>query len=344
MKKSISLKTTLFLLSSLIFFACDNSKPNPESAEAGEAVTYVGNPTIDKLNNEIASNPNSPTLYAARAGAWYENENFDEGIADMEKAIELDSSRAEFYHILADMYMDYYKSRLALNTMKKAAMTFPDRIPTLLKLSEYEYILKQYNDALFTLERIRAIDPLNAEMFFMFGQVFNEMEMPDQALNAFQSAVENDPDLIDAWVYLGKMVAEKNIPLAEKYFDNAIRVDPNNIEALHAKAYYLSNQKNDLSAAVSLYKKINSVDPQYIDGYYNIGLIYLDMDSLQEAYRSFDIAVKYAPQHPDAYYHRGVAAEMLGNNPQALADYKTVLNFDPEYASAKAAVDRLGTE
>ncbi len=323
-----------------VFSCSSNNSPSEPSPETADSLS-TGHPTIDKLTRQIAETPNSASLYAARAGVLYENENFDEGIADLEKAISLDSTKAEYYHVLADMYMDYYKSRMALKTMERAAGVFPKRIPTLLKLSEFQLILLKHTDALFTLERIRAIDPLNAEMFFMFGRVFRDMERTDEAMSAFQSAVENDPDLIDAWVALAQIMADKDLPQVEKYFDNALRVDPNNIEALHAKAYYLSNKKSDLAGAIELYKKINTVDPQYVDGYYNIGLLYLDMDSIDRAYQSFDIAVKYAPQYPDAYYHRGVAAEMKGDKAQALSDYKNVLNFDPDFASAKAGVERL---
>ena len=332
----------ILLLSCCIFliYACDSNNPSGPTTETADSL-LIGHPTLDKLNQQIAETPNSASLYAARAGVLYENENFDEGIADLEKAISLDSTKAEYYHILADMYLDYYKSRMALKTMERAGATFPKRIPTLLKLSEFQLILKQHNEAFFTLEKIRAIDPLNAEMFFMFGRTFKDMGRPDEAMGAFQSAVENDPDLIDAWVALAQIMADKELPNAGKYFDNALRADPNNIEALHAKAYYLSNKKNDLEGAVELYKQINTIDPQYVDGYYNIGLLYLDMDSLDRAYQSFDIAVKYAPQYPDAYYHRGVAAEMKGDKAQALSDYKNVLNFDPDFASAKAGVERL---
>ena len=340
MKKNEYILATCILLA-LLVLSCGENQNTDKGPNTDSSTAFVGNPTIDKLTEQIAKTPNSASLYVARGGAWYEYENYDDGIADLEKAISLDSTKAEYFHILADMYMDYYKSRLALNTMKKAATAFPTRIPTLLKLSEFQLILEQHNDALFTLEKIRVLDPLNAEMFFMYGRVFKDMGRKDEAMTAFQSAVENDRNLIDAWVELAVLLSEKGSPLVEKYFDNALRIDSNNIEALHAKAFYLSNKKNDLKGAVKLYKKINSIDPQYVEGYYNTGLLFLDMDSLQRAYESFDIAVKYAPQYPDAYYHRGVAAEMLGNKAQALADYKNVLNFDPDFASAKAGVERL---
>lgn len=338
MKKNYSILA--FIIPFVLLFSCDETAQQDDTTN-NSGYQYTGNPTVDKISKEIAESPNNASLYAARGAAWYENENFDEGIVDLEKAISMDSSKAEYYHVLADMYMDYYKSRLGLNTMKKAASVFPDRLPTLLKLSEFQLILKQHNDALFTLERIKVIDPLNAEMFYMFGRTFMDMERTDEAMNALQSAVENNPDLVDAWVQLANLISDKNTLLAEKYYDNALRADPKDIEALHAKAYYLSNKKNDLKGAIETYKEINTIDPQYVDGYFNTGLIYLDMDSVQQAYKSFDIAVKYAPQSPNAYYHRGVAAEMLNNKQQALADFKTVLNFDPEFASAKAGVERL---
>lgn len=332
------------LLALLFLSACGNgNEPSTELANEGEtpAAVSTGNPSIDGLSRQIEESPNSASLFAARGAIWYENENYDEGIADLEKAISLDSLQPEYYHVLADMYMDYYKSRPALNTMERAGSTFPERIPTLLKLSEFQHILQQYNDALFTLERIRKVDPQNAEMFFMFGNVFNEMGKKPEAQGAYQSAIENDPDLIDAWINLGQMLAEKEAPQAGRYFDNALRIDSNNIKALHAKAYYLSNQKNELKGGIALYKKINTLDPQYVDGYYNLGLLYLDSDSLQSAYESFDRAIKFDPQFAGAYYHRGFTAEKMGNTEQAISDYENVLSLAPDFAGAQAGLRRL---
>ncbi|MEK7255459.1 MAG: tetratricopeptide repeat protein, partial [Bacteroidota bacterium] len=322
------------------FFSCKNSSSQADPAAAAAPAT--GNPAIDGLTQKIQKSPSDASLYAARGATYYENENFDEGIADLEHAIALDSSKAEYYHALADMYLDYYKSRMGLNVMERAAATFPKRVPTLLKLAEFQLILKQYNQALFTLERIRVIDPLNAEMLFSFGNVFREMGKPDQAITAYQSAVENDPDLVDAWISLGQLLADKGSTQAIKYFDNALRADSTSIHALHAKADYLAQKKNDLSGAVRLYKKVNSLDPQFEEGYYNLGLIYLDMDSVEQAYKSFDRAIQVAPSYAEAYFHRGVAAEKKGDRSQAKADYENVLRIDPEFAAAKEGLKRLG--
>ena len=324
---------------SFIFSACGDQPKQPETpAATGPA---AGTPEIQQLTRKMEETPNNTGLYPTRGVLWYDNQNYDEGIADLEKAIQLDSTRAEYFHELADMYMDYYKSRQGLNVMERAAAAFPKRIPTLLKLAEFQLILKQHKEALFSLERIRAIDPLNSEMFFMFGNVFTDMGRKEEAIGAYQSAVENNPGLVDAWIKLADLLAEKNSPVAEKYYDNAIRADSTSIDAVHAKAYYLANKKNDLPGAIRLFKKTNIIDPQYADGYYNTGLLYMDMDSVKQAYQSFDLAVKFAPEFVEAYYHRGLAAELNGNPGQAKSDYENVLRLDPDFESAKAALKRL---
>jgi tetratricopeptide (TPR) repeat protein len=323
----------------LAFTACNN-EPKP-TTEANVPTAMSGTPQIQDISQKINETPANASLYATRGALWYENENFDEGIADLEKAIQLDSTKPEFYHILADMYMDYYKSRKGLEVMEKAGTRFSDRVPTLLKLAEFQLIVKQHVPALTTLERIKIREPLNPEMFFMFGNVFSDMGKKDQAMIAYQSAVENDPSLVDAWIKLADLLAGKGSPQAAKYYDNAIKADSASVEALHAKAFYLSNKKNDLKGAIAIYKKINTINPQYSEGYYNLGLIYLDMDSVQQAYKSFDLAVKFAPEFAEGYYHRGLAAEMKGDKAQAKADYENVLRISPDFQGAKAGMERV---
>lgn len=318
--------------------ACKGDATDSSSATA---TTVVGTPQIEELTQKIVSSPGNASLYATRGALWYESENFDEGIADLEKAIQLDSTKPEYYHLLADVYMDYYKSRQGLAIMERAAAAFPQRVNTYLKLAEFQLILKKHTDALLSLEHIRTIEPLNSEMFFMFGNVFADMGKTEQAITAYQSAVENNPKLVDAWVKLANLLAEKNDPKAEKYYDNAIRVDSNSITAFHAKAYFLANKKNDLQGAIQLFKKTNIIDPQYADGYYNAGLIYLDLDSTDQAYKCFDLAVKFAPTFAEAYYHRGLVAESMGNLTQARSDYDNVLRLDPDFESAKQALSRI---
>lgn len=316
--------------------ACGGKKTESENAQLGA----TGDPAIDQLTQKIAQNPNDPTLYAARAGLFYEKEGYDEAIQDLQKALSFDSTNVQYLHVLADAYLDYYQSRQALETMEKAAALHPKRIPTLLKLSEFQLILKKYDESMRTVDGILRIDPQNADAYLLFGLNFKEKKDTIRAINSFQKAVELNPDLMDGWINLGQLHAGLGNKIAAQYFNTAITIAPKNVDALHAKAQYLQDN-NDLNGAIEWYKKINAVDPQYEEAYYNTGLLYLDLDSIPQAYQAFDVAIKVNPVFVQAYYFRGVAAELQGKKNQAKADYEQALKLAPNYEAAQEALNQL---
>ncbi|MCB0614808.1 MAG: tetratricopeptide repeat protein [Phaeodactylibacter sp.] len=329
-------------LAVVLTFTASSCGGGGQDGQEGSSTTAMttGNPAIDGLSTEIAQNPNDAELYAERGRLFYENDGFDEAIRDLDKALSLDSTNVDYLHLLADVYLDYFQSRRGLKTMERAAELYPDRIPTLLKLSEFQLILKQYEESMKTIDRILKIDPQNAEAFFMFGMNFKERGDTVRAINSFQKAVEYDSDLVDGWINLGQLYATLGDPLAMRYFDNAIRVAPENIHALHARADYLSDT-GKLPEAIEMYRRISRVDPQYEEAYFNSGLIYMDMDSIEQARKQFDIAIQTSPTHIRAYYFRGLAQEMLGNEQAAKADYEQALRLAPNFEKAQEGLDRV---
>ncbi|MBK8045438.1 MAG: tetratricopeptide repeat protein [Haliscomenobacter sp.] len=324
------------LMLAALFTAC-SSKENPGETQ----VVASGDPVLDQLSLEISRNPKQPDLFFKRAERYYENGGFDEAIRDLQSALQLDSVNVQYLHLLADVYLDYFRSREALKTMEKAVALYPERIPSLLKLSEFQLILKQYEASRNTISRVLKLDPLNADGFFMIGMNLKETGDTLGALDAFQSAVENDPELIDAWINLGQLYAARKDPVAIRYFDSALRVDPRSAQALHAKAFYLQ-ERNMLPEALKLFQEMALVDPQNADAHYNSGLLYLDMDSIPQAYQAFNLAIQTDPVHIRAYFYRGISAEMQGKKEQARADYAQALRLAPDYQDARSALEALG--
>ena len=335
------MKTTSFFLLLIAFTLLGACGQNSENGEENNPAAGAPDPSISQLNLLIEENPADPDLYYQRARIYYDLEGYDEATQDLKKALAFDSTNINYLHLLADVYMDYYQSFRALKTMEQAAALHPKSIPTLLKLSEFQLILQQYEPAFKTLERIRVIDPQNAEMFYMGGLIFEDQGEIDKAIGSFQSAVEIDPELIEGWINLGKLWASKKEPIALQFFDNALRVDSTNVTALHEKAYYLSNTLNDLEGALALYKKIIIAHPQYPDAYYNAGLLYLDMDSLDRAMQQFNLNIEVDPTFYTAFYYRGICEEMKGDPENAIKDYEQALALEPGFDKAREALKKL---
>ncbi len=47
------------------------------------------------------------------------------------------------------------------------------------------------------------------------------------------------------------------------------------------------------------------IAPHYIDGYYNIGVLYSEQERLEEAIRAFQMAIEINPSFAPAYYNLG---------------------------------------
>jgi len=300
----------------------------------------TGNPVIDRLTDSIKGAPENAGLYLRRAQVFYDNQAYDQAIADLAHVMKLDSTNLRAHHLLADVYLDHLQSSLALQTLERASKLYPDSITTKLKLTEFQLILKQYGAAMNTLADIMKIHPGHPEALFMLGMVYRDQGKTEQAIGAFQSAVERNPDNAEAWVILGDLMDRTHNPLAIQYFDNAIRVAPKNVATWHAKAYFLQNN-DKIPEALEIYRHIHTLDPQYAEAYLNAAILLMYHDSLDAASKELDILQKIDPTNAAAWFYKGKLHQLRGENDQAKASYEQALRLDDKYEQAIDALEEL---
>lgn len=330
------------LLGGLLFLACKS-----DSKKVPEAYLHLAtDPEIARLTRLIEQEPKNDSLYYLRAEAYYQLDGFDEALADLQTAMSIDSMKPEYYHLLADVLIDYARpndSKRAIDVLKLAAQRFPERIPTLLKLSEFQLIVRQHGDALATLDRIFRLQPQHPEAFFMAGRVALDMGDTTKALASFKKAVQYDAENADAWMFMGRIYLNQDNPLALQCFDNVLRVDSTNLEAREFKAIF-HKVRGEFDQAFDIYRDIVRRNPDYSNAYFDMGMIYLELDSMSKAYDHFNLAVKTDPLFVMAYYYRGLTSELMGNPEAARADYMQASKMSPNYAEPKEALERLNKQ
>ncbi len=338
-RKIILAVIAVALIAGAVWYFYPAPAPPPSKAAQG----LEADPQLTELSALLEKDPNNDTLLYLRATTYYKLDAYDEAMADLEKAMRRDSMQPAYYHLLADVLLDYARpndSRRAIDVLKLAAQRFPDRIPTLLKLSEFQLIVRKHGDALATLDKILQRDPQNAEAFYMAGRVALDKGDTTNAIASLQRSVKIDADNADAWFFLGRIFSNRLNPVAVQYYDNALRVDSTYLEAQEFKAVYFKRQ-GQFDKAFEIYRDLLLRDPDYANAYFDMGAIYLELDSFSKAYDNFNIATKVDPIFVKAYFYRGVASEKLGNLEAALADYKQANGMSPEYQEAKEARERL---
>jgi len=290
-------------------------------------LTSSGDPAIDNITVLIQENKNNPDLYFQRAKLLYEKGNLQNTIIDLQQAIALDSLNPEYFHLLSDAFLDYANPDEAMRILNRVLVIYPERIPSLLKIAELKFILEDYDGSILTVNEIIRLDSQNDEAYFMLGMNFKSLGDIPRAINAFQTAVEMNSNLTDAWIILGELHEGKKDPLALKYYESAVLSNPASMQALHAKAFYLQNH-GDIQGALNIYRSIIITDKTYEDAYLNAGLLYLEVDSLDKAFEQFNILAGIAPTNPMGFYLRGISNEKKGKLKDALRDYESALNLN----------------
>jgi tetratricopeptide (TPR) repeat protein len=319
--------------------ACKNdTKPQTATEQAPQV-----DPELAELNQLLEKQPENDSLLYRRGAVYFNLEGYDEALKDLGNAIRLDSLQPRYYHLMAEVLLEYGRpndSRRALEVLQTAARLFPDDISTLLKLSKYQLIVQQHNEALTTLDGVLRREPQNAEAYFMAGRVALDMQDTVHAINMLKKSVQFNSDNALAWRFLGRIYSEKNNPLAIQYFDNALRVDSTDLATREFKAMFYK-RRGEFDKAFAVYRDIIVRNPDYSNAYFDVGMIYLELDSMQKAYDHFNISIKTDPLFVMAYYYRGLTAEMMGNREAALADYRQANKMSPDYPEAKEALQRL---
>ncbi len=329
------MKTFILFTGIFAILACKKGQPPQD-----QVAPFVDQ-TLHTLNQAIAADPKNDSLYKERGLYLMQTESYDSAIIDFSQALDIDSIKKPlYYHYLADAYLMSAQSRLANGTMDRALSHFPNHIPTILKAAEIKLILKQYLQALTTLDQVFMRDPQNAEGYYLAGHVFYEMKDTGRAINSYQKAVDINPEMRKAWVQLGDVLLEMRNPRAINYLDNAIRLDTTDAELYHKKAFGLQLFGNRAEAK-NLYKTICIRFPSYEPAFYNLGVLYFEEDSVELALNHFDISAQIEPTEPSTYYQRARCYLKLGQKDKARADLENAIQLNSEFKEAQEALSKL---
>jgi tetratricopeptide (TPR) repeat protein len=322
----------LWILCLFLWLGCKSDAP----VAASKSV----NPEIDAITAEINKDPKNANLYFQRAQKYYDLESFEASLIDIKQAIKIDSLNPAFYHLLSDAYLDNFNSDEAIMSLYKVLKIYPNRVPTMLKLSELKYIIEDYDGSILVLNEILKTDKQNAEAYYMLGVNFKVLNDIPRATNAFQTATEMNSKLTDAWISLGEIYEAKKDAKAIKFYENAIISDPSSMPAKHAKAFYLQNQ-NKIPDAKALYREIIVTDRNYQNAYLNLGLLYMDEDSIDKAYEQFNNLASVAPTNHKGFYYRAMANEKRGKKAEAIKDLQSARNLKADDPKVAEALKRL---
>ena len=248
---------------------------------------------IDSFTKSLDLNPTS-LAYSDRGSAYINVGEYDDAIADYDRAIALDPN-----------YAAAYNNRGVARAHKG-----------------------DYDSAIADYDRTIALDPNYAAAYDNRGTVKAHKGDYDGAIADYDRAIALDPDYAAAYDNRGTAKAHKSdYDGAIADYDRAIALDPNDTAAYNNRGLAKAH-KGDYDGAIADCSRAIALDPNNANAYNNRGIAKLSKGDYDGAIDDCSCAIELEPDKAPAYSNRGEVWLHLSEWDNAKADFTVAKNMD----------------
>ncbi|GAB4115923.1 MAG: hypothetical protein Kow00103_11120 [Candidatus Caldatribacteriota bacterium] len=168
-----------------------------------------------------------------------------------------------------------------------------------------------------------------AQAYFRLGYSFYSNQRIEQAIDYFKKAVEYNPDLLEAHIYLAQIYYDQEeIGLALQEAERILAIDP---------------QNKDVSWLVKKAEQSSKYGRDAYENYERGYLAYKEADYLQ-AVNYFQKAIQNNPDYKEPHYYLALCYYYLRDYDSSIRQWKEVIRLDPFDNSAKLYLNKAEEE
>jgi len=339
------MKTSYLFIALLGLAACKDRASTDQTALSADNPEETGSVDLVKslsdIETRILDDPDNAALYVERATAYIAHDSLANAISDFKRAIAIDSTKASYHEALGEVYYHQVRVEEARAQFRKALVADPNAHGSRLKLAEIELLLGNVQNTFDMVNEALRRDKYLAQGYYIKGITYAQIGDTTLAISSLQTVVEQDPKNYDGYMQLALIHERLGDPLAEDYYNTAIRLQPNSLEAHYGKAMYYQHNGQD-SLALLVYDELKLLDPNFATAWYNAGFVHLEhLDDPKQAIKEFNQACRMQPMFSKAYFSKGLAHERLGELDMAGMSLQLALKIEPTNTVYANAMSRL---
>ncbi len=281
----------------------------------------------------------TPSDYFHRGMERLENGKFAEAVEFFREALAREMRPADIALPMGEALLELGRVEEALEWFNRAPNGDSGGEDVLLWKGTAYLELGKHRRAISCFNRVIELNPTLAEAHFKRGLVLNEMGSPDRALEAFDQAQsllgdEAEPQA-EVLLWKGRTLTRlgrraEGLQLMFEAHDRAPDL-PGPYNEI-ADAYRFSG---DLARAEEWYTKGLKRLPEDPSLHNDYGNLLRDMGRLPESLRHLTTAIQHDANRAVAYYNRALTLERMGRGDDALKDYDTVIEANPNDVDCK---------
>lgn len=165
-----------------------------------------------------------------------------------------------------------------------------------------------------------------ANVLLALGRIPESIDCLNKAIGMMP---KGDPSYIISLIGLGaNNIALGNVEKGMGYFDEVLRLDPDNLHGLVKKGFILA-MLEEHHESLRLLDRAIQLDRNNSDAWYFRHMPLMEMERYDEALQSLDKAMKLNPQDADPWYGMGMVHMSMDNFEVAINCFEKSLKLDP---------------
>jgi len=162
----------------------------------------------------------------------------------------------------------------------------------------------------------------------VLGTSYFQINEIEKGIEILKRAYSFDPKNVSILYNLGMAyIDRKDFIKAKKYLSSAVKYDSGNILILSAFGKVLTHF-GKFDKARNLFLKVLKINPSDAIAHSNLGLIYMERKDYLDAFKSFDRAISLDPSYIDVYWNKAYLKLLLGELEEGWKLYESRLQRD----------------
>lgn len=291
------------------------------------------------------SNPTSSIAEMGIAAALVRRGEPEASLEHYQRAIDLDPDYADAYFNLGNTLADLGRREPAERAYREALAHKAELPQAYLNLGRLARLDGRPAAAVEVLRRGldegKAKGAVAAELRLVLADALADLGRPDEAVVEYRRSLEQNPGSAQAYYALGTtLLAQGRDAEATAALERAVALDPEHGEA-HVNLGAALAQAGRYDEALGHYQAGVRLRPGDPAAQLNYGVLLMVLGRSAEALTPLQKGVELSPGEPRARFLLGQALEQTGRTGEALVQYREASALAPDFAEAKAAVERL---
>lgn len=177
-------------------------------------------------------------------------------------------------------------------------------------------------------------DPEYVDAYYNLGTAYNQLQDYERSAQAFEQAIKLKPDYPEALYNLGLTLVKLNrLDDAIHSYQKALEISPDDID-IHLALGSVYFKQKQLKPSLSAYESALSINPKSHSALVSVGAVLVEIGEVDRAISYLNEALSIEPNDAQAYCNLGYAFMLKEQTDEAIFFYNKALELDPTFADA----------